>query len=134
MLLTEIERPVESITFAFLVAGVFLGLISKIYPRDSKTSIERRASDFTAHLSSHGGSTFNISLRACPIPGLSKLSHSSLRMRQLRLIVIVGCIILRVETLRRIDNEVACSWRGVEVCANYIQCRHEQPGFITPSR
>jgi hypothetical protein len=111
----KIDHPVPSIIFALLLCGAILRLAERYYPRDfgGSSSSKEEQQDLPATLEDdvvqESESQELASRRLGQIPSLDP------RSRRRVFLLVVGCTVLRIETLRRIALQIECTTKNLEV-------------------
>jgi hypothetical protein len=109
----KIDHPVPSIIIALLLCGAILRLAERYYPRDFGSSSKEEQQDLPATLEDdavqESKSQELAARRLGQIPSLDP------RSRRRVFLLVVGCIVLRVETLRRNAQQIECTTKNLEV-------------------
>jgi hypothetical protein len=107
----RIDHPLPSIIFALLLCAAILRLAEKFYPRDFESSNkEEDIPDILEDVVVQESESQSLAARQQgQLPSLDPKS------RRRVFLLVVGCIVLRVETLRRIAQQIECTTKNLEV-------------------
>jgi hypothetical protein len=108
----KIDHPLPSIVFALLLCAAILRLAEKFYPRDfgSGNKEEQELPEILEEVVVQGSEPRRLAARQ-----LGQIPLLDSRSRRRVFLLIVGCIVLRVETLRRIVQQIECTTKNLEV-------------------
>jgi hypothetical protein len=123
------DSPVSSITCALLVCSTVLWFADRAYPRDFGAGNKREEQDLLTILSGEQDGDVEQFLRQ--ESATRRLSQPPLLQslsRRYVFLILVGCIVLRVETLGRIAEHIECTQKNLEVC--HISTLQAVPGTI----
>jgi len=119
-----IDHPLPSIVFALLLCGAILRLAERYYPRDFGNS-NKQEQDFPDIL---GDEVVQESeSQELAEKQLNQIPSLDPRSRRRMFLLVVGCIVLRVETLRRIAQQIECTTKNLEVRYLHHYAAPEKP-------
>lgn len=102
-----------SIIFALLLCGALLRLAENVLPRDFGDNRKREQQNIPAILEDEDAEESES--KEVTARRLSQPPPLEPRSRRRVFLIVVGCIVLRVETLRRIAQHIECTTKNLEV-------------------
>jgi hypothetical protein len=108
----KIDHPLPSIVVALLLCGGVLRLAERFYPRDFGRS-SKQEQDCPATV--ENGVVQDSESQELAAGQLGQIPSLDPRSRRRVFLLVVGCIVLRVETLRHVAQQIECTTKNLEV-------------------
>jgi hypothetical protein len=116
------DQPVPSIVFALLLCGAVLRLAEKVLPRDFGSHRKSELTNVPSEYENENESDEDSDSQETHESRLSQMPALEPRSRRRVFLIVVVCIVLRIETVRRIAEHFECTTKNLEVrYFSYVQ-------------